>query len=173
MKSSGLRGSTSNSSGRLSCMKSCYQAVFTVRARLKQQPSNYSQDSSWHVCQTGRPRLESVNSCKPVAFGTWASTCDHTPACRQRRKRAYTVYQGPNRSAGKARHDTGQRARLSTASTNKRVLRAVMPGERSWPGRKRESRSHCVSVNKLWSSFILKRRPSLWTLPSSRGSAAA
>jgi hypothetical protein len=48
--------------------------------------------------------------CKPVAFCTWASTCGHTPAWRQRRNRAYTVCQGPNRSTGKSRQDTSQRA---------------------------------------------------------------
>ena len=106
-----------------------------------------------------RTAVESTSGrCKPVAFWTWASTCGHTPACRQRRNRAYTVCQGPNRSAGKSRHDTPQRARQSTASTNKRVSLAVVPGERSWPGSRGDSRAHCASVNKLRSLFMLKGR---------------
>ena len=79
-----------------------------------------------------RMAVESTMSrCKPVAFCTWASTRGHTPAWRQRRNRAYTVCQGPNRSAGKSRHDTPHRARQRTTSTNWRVSRAVVPSERS------------------------------------------
>ena len=79
-----------------------------------------------------RTAVESTMSrCNPVACCTWTSTCGHTPAWRQRRNRAYTVCQGPNRSCGKSRHDTPQRARQSTASTNKRVFLAVVPGELS------------------------------------------
>ena len=100
-----------------------------------------------------------MSRCKPVAFCIWASTRGHTPAWRQRRNRAYTVCQGPNRSAGKSRHETPHRARQSTASTNWRVSRAVVPGERSWPGSKGESRAHCSSVNILRSLFMLKGRP--------------
>ena len=107
-----------------------------------------------------RTAVESTMSrCKPVAFCTWASTRGHTPAWRQRRNRAYTVCQGPNRSAGKSRHDTPQRARQSTASTNRRVSRAVVPGDCACPGKSGESRSHCASVNILRSLFILKGRP--------------
>ena len=98
-----------------------------------------------------RTAVESTSSrCNPAAFCTRASTWGYTPACRQRRKRrkrAYTVCQGPNRSAGKSRHDTPHRARQSTPSTNKRVSLAVVPGERSWPGSNGESRAHCSSVN--------------------------
>ena len=106
-----------------------------------------------------RTAVEStMRRCKPVAFCTWASTCGHTPAWRQRRNRAYTVCQGPNLSTGKSRHDTPQRARQSTASTNKRVSLAVVPGELSWPGSSGESRAHCASVNILRSLFMLKGR---------------
>ena len=111
-----------------------------------------------------RTAVESTMSwCNPVAFctwaSTWASTWGHTPAWRQRRNRAYTVCQGPNRSTGKSRHDTPQRARQSTASTNKRVSLAVVPGDLSWPGSSGESRAHCASVNRLRSLFMLKGRP--------------
>jgi len=107
-----------------------------------------------------RTVVESTRSrCKPVAFCTWASTCAHTPAWRQRRKRAYPVCQGPNRSTGKSRHDTPQRARQSTASTNRRVSLAVVPGELAWPGSSGDSRAHWASVNKLRSLFMLKGRP--------------
>jgi hypothetical protein len=100
-----------------------------------------------------------MSRCKPVAFCTWASTRGHTPAWRQRRNRAYTVCQGPNRSDGKSRHDTPHRARQSTASTNKRVSLAVVPGDCSWPGSSGESRAHCASVNMLRSLFMSKGRP--------------
>ena len=112
------------------------------------------------VTWCARTAVESTRSrCKPVAFCTWASTGGHTPACRQHRKRAYTVCQGPNRAAGKSPHDTPHRARQRTASTNKRVSLAVVPGDRSWPGNNGESRAHCASVNKLRPLFTLKGRP--------------
>ena len=72
-----------------------------------------------------------LRRCKPVSCCTWANTWDHTPAWCQRRNRAYTVCQEPNRSANKSRHDTPQQARQSTASTNKRMSLPVMPAVRS------------------------------------------
>ena len=97
-----------------------------------------------------RTVVESTSSRgKPVVFCTWASTCGHTSAWRQRRKRAYTVCQGPNRSTGKSRHGIPQRARQRTASTNRRVPLAVVLGEHSRPRSKGESRIYCASVNIL------------------------
>ena len=107
-----------------------------------------------------RTAVEStISRCKLVAFCPRASIRGHTPAWRQRRNRAYTGCQGPNRSAGKSHHDTPHRARQRTASTNRRVSRAVVPGECACPCKSGESRSHCATVNILRSLFVRKGRP--------------
>ena len=109
---------------------------------------------------SARPAVESTTSrCNPVVLCTWASTCGHTPACRQRRNRAHTVCQKPKRSTGKSRHETPHRTRQRTASTNKRASLAVVPSDCSWAGSSGASCTHCAAVSMLRSLLMLKGRP--------------
>src|SRR5512144_663226 len=89
-----------------------------------------------------------AQSTSPAA---WACACNvararsHTPACCQRRKREYTVRQGPNR-CGRSRQGTPVAKRQRMPSTMSRSSRRGRPRPVGGGGSSGRSRAHCSSL---------------------------
>ncbi len=77
-----------------------------------------------------------------------------TPLCVHRRNRLKTLFHGPKRG-GRSRHDDPVRNRQKTASRNRRLSAAVLPGSTALPGHSGATRSYISSVKTVRSVFIL------------------
>ena len=98
-------------------------------------------------CWWARTRVESRNRCSKSASPCIAVAIrSQTPDSRQREKRTYVRCQRPN-PAGKSRQGLPVRMIQSTASTNRRLFRAVQPGSPALPDRRGSMRSHRSSRN--------------------------
>src|SRR5690606_10643608 len=88
-------------------------------------------------------------SSKSASLASSAKTRCHTPRSDQRAKRLYTLFQGP-KLLGKSRQGEPVRAIHNTASTNKRLSRAVTPTSVALPG-------NIDSIRSYWSSRSINR----------------
>jgi hypothetical protein len=89
---------------------------------------------------------------------TWISTCGHTPAWRQRRKRMYTVGQGLNQSAGKSHYNPTAGPSAHGLDKQTRIAGGCARRMRlpRCPDKRGKIRSHCASVIIPRSLFVLK-----------------
>lgn len=99
------------------------------------------------ACRWARTAVLSRKTCSRSASARSAAhTRSHTPLCAQREKRTCVLCQSPN-SGGRSRHGAPVRPIHNTASTNRRLSRAVTPRSETFPGNSRSMRRHCASLN--------------------------